>query len=141
MTPGDAIIAAWVVAILVIVLLVALDSRRRRAVPRLRHEQLVRSANHQAKIVALVDWLQDPKIVRTILEARVATAQGLQRTMEDIESLTEGEVDATVGLLLRERSVRRVVASYTEKVRGLPPAPVRKALREWAEPVKKELVS
>ena len=138
MTPAA---AAWVIVLVLLVGLAVLSLFHLAVrVPEIRKERLVRSANHQAQVIALVDWLQQAKIVRTILETKVATAQGLQTTLEEIEGLSEAEVAATVGVILQNRDVRRVVAAYTERVRGLPPAAVRAALVDWALPVREELV-
>lgn len=138
MTPAA---AAWAIVLVALLGLVILSVRHRTVrVPEKRKERLVRSPTHQAQVIALVDWLQQAKIVRTILENKVATAEGLQKTLEHVEGLSEEEVAATVGLLLRDRTVRRVIVAFSERERGLPPAAVRTALLQWAEPVKREYV-
>lgn len=132
--------AAWVFAILALLFLVAGSVYRRRyTVPRLRHEQLVRSPEHQAQVQALKEWLQQPRIVRAFLDGKVATVQGLQQTFEEVDGFSEEETRATIGLLLSRRSTRLVVAGFMQKRYGHSKAEVLTALLEWANPVKEGL--
>jgi hypothetical protein len=132
--------AVWAIALVVLAGLALLSFIHRRvSVPVLRREHLVRSPTHKAQVDSLNWWLRDPKIIRTILDERIATGEGLQRTLEAVEGMDEGEVAATVGLLLQNRNVRRVVAHLAAKADRLPIAAVREALVEWATPVREEL--
>lgn len=133
--------ATWAAAMAVVALFALVLVRMRRRVPQLREEQLVRSPTHQAQVIALCDWLAEERIVRAILDSRVATLQGLQNTLRDVEGMSEGEVQATVGLLLRHRTVRLAVATWVQKARGIPKGPALKGLIEWAEPVKAEITA
>lgn len=101
----------------------------------------LRTENHEAQVRALIEWLTDLKIARTIVDQRIATADGLASVLEQVEFMDEGEVAATVALILRDRTVRRVISHYEAKAKDLNRAEVMECLAMWAEPVRKEVMA
>lgn len=134
------ILRIWLGAFFVLLGFMWLAIFMRLRAPALREEKLVRTPDHQAQVAALQDWLQDERIVRTILDSKVATIHGLQDTLANLEAMSEGDVSAHVGLILSKREVRQVVSRYVERKRGIPRLAAMKALLDWADPVRTELL-
>lgn len=137
MTPEAAL---WTFTALLLLALTAFAGWRREKAKRNR-TRLDRSDAHQAQINALGEWLRDAKIVQTVLDQRVATTRAaLSGILTTLEVMTEDEIKASIIVLLRDRTVRRVIADYetsriAEQEGQEPPREaVMRALLQWARP-------
>ena len=115
-------------ALATLLALVGLLRARRRQWRRIH----LRSESHTGKEHALLDWLTEPTIVRTMIQTGTATAAELQVTLRLLPAMSETQVNDTCRTLLRDKRVRRVVVAYVGRSNAYSRAPVRRALREWA---------
>ena len=99
-------VAAVLVATQVIGLLAWIAARAWRR----RIRATDRTPEHLAMVRAVEDWVTDEAIARCMVQTGVATLEGLQRTLNEIWMMDEGETRATVALLLQHRDVRRLIA-------------------------------
>lgn len=134
------ILAAWLITFAVIagvsVWRGARKKQEREEIGRLPQD--ARSENHNTQIQAMREWLLVPKIVKTMCQTGVAAPLGLQVLLDDIAMIEEDELAFTVGHLLSNRDVRRVVAAYhCAKNPGDDRDKVLQALMLWVEASKK----
>lgn len=94
-------------------------------------ERTQRAPGHDAKVLALQEWLGVPDICRAIVRSGEATPQGLQALLERAEHLSEREVSEAVARILRRRGVRLVVAAHLRR-QGLSKEQVLRGLLAWA---------
>jgi LPXTG-motif cell wall-anchored protein len=118
-----------------IVLLVAgliLVIRKKRLIVYEEIEALERSEEHEALVNALTEWLQEERIVRAMIENRVANRPGLEETFRKLAGYDERKVKAVAAALLRERNVRRVIAAHLEHAHGITHREAMAPLLEWS---------
>lgn len=94
----------------------------------------VREPSTDLRIVsnALMDWLQQPKIVQSVVESGSYTRKQLQYEFEMIPWMSEFQLRQAAQKLLADRLTRRVVATYMERAHGTDRREVMKALLSWA---------
>lgn len=131
MTPW---ITAGVLLVVILAFYIFLPSRQR-----LRDDYVQRqSEEHEAMVAMMREWLDNERIFRAIMTgdrhggAPDASAAILETIYKDVGEMPEVRVRATLALLLRRRTTRRVIARYMEQEHGVPPFECRRALLEWA---------
>lgn len=120
-----------VVYALLLVLLIAAYRRKRRLTAEVH-------APPQAVVTmrnALEDWLHEKRIVRVMVQTRTATVAELQVTLLAVPSMSRDQLRSTCEALLRERMVRRVIATWMWQHYRADQRQVLAALAEWAKPV------
>lgn len=118
-----------------IVLLIAalvLVGRKKRHVVAEKIEAMERTEEHEAILNALTEWLQEERLVRVMIDNRVANRPGLQDTFRKLQTYDERKVRAVAAALLREKNVRRLIAAHLEREHGIPHAQAMAPLLEWS---------
>jgi hypothetical protein len=82
---------------------------------------------------AMTDWLQQQRVVQAIVESGSFTAKELQFVFETIPWMTEGQLRTAAAKILRDRMVRRVIATYMEQAHGTDHNVVLAALKQWSD--------
>ena len=128
MTPDPALVvwAVWLGVCVLFLAFVPVWWKRKREVHDIPQE-MVTLQN------ALTDWLQQERIVRAVIESGSFTGKQLQFTFEVLPWMSEYQIKTAASAILRDRMVRRVIASYMEKAHGTDKATVQAALRIWSE--------
>jgi hypothetical protein len=88
--------------------------------------------------LALEDWLQQPRIVKAMLDTGTASREELQATLLTVPAMSEVQLRSTCKSLLRVRAVRAVIAVYVIKTQHIPEYSHKhlvRSLTAWADPV------
>jgi LPXTG-motif cell wall-anchored protein len=126
MTP--ALVLAGIVLLMAALLLVA---RKKRRIVAEKIEAIERTEEHEAILNALTEWLQEERVVRAMIENRVATRRGLVEVFAALPAYDEPKIKAVAACLLRDRNVRKVIAGHLEK-QGIPRRDAMGPLLEWS---------
>lgn len=102
----------WLFVPVILSALVFLASRRRRFHKRTLSE---RTAEHQAALVMLEDWLYDHKILKALVTTGTVTLDRLEKLNEAAAGMTEAELLVLIATLTRDRRVRRVIADHLQR--------------------------
>ena len=84
----------------------------------------------------LTEWLQNERIIRTMLETGTATKDALQTTYLALPVFNANQIRSTAKALLRDRNVRRVIAIEFMRKRNMPTSQhsqVLAGLAQWAQ--------
>ncbi len=81
----------------------------------------------------LTEWLQNPRIVRTMLTTHTASKDYLQTTQLAVPVMRAIQIRSTCKALLRNRDVRRVIAVEFMRLRGWPKEKHSQVLASLAE--------
>lgn len=83
---------------------------------------------------ALQEWLVVDRIVQTMVDMRVATLNEIATTYSLLPAMDSQHLRSTASALLRDRNVRRVIASWFVATYKGDRTEVLSALAEWAGP-------
>ncbi len=124
----DTVLILWLVGLAVVVGLIYFIPywwMRKRA---------IHSSNLEVKAMslALMEWLQQPKIVQSVIESGAFTHKQLQQNFEQIPWMAELQLRILAQKILTDRTTRRVVATHMEKMHGTDKGEVMKGLLMWA---------
>lgn len=108
-------VTPWLFVPVILSALVFLASRRRRFHKRTLSE---RTAEHQAALEMLGDWLYDERIQKALVTTGTVTLERMEKLNEAASGMTEAELMVLIATLTRDRRVRRVIADHL--VRTLP---------------------
>ena len=128
----DAEVFAWAAIVYALILaLLILVYRRKRHLSAAAHVQSPAEITMQR---ALVDWLQEERIVRVMVQTKTASAAELQVTLLAVPAMAAVQLKSTCEVLLRERMVRRVIAAWMWQRYKADQREVLKSLTAWANP-------
>ena len=124
--PALAVWLVWLVVCLLFAAFIPIWWTRKRSV----HE---RPKEQTTLMNAMLDWLQQPRIAQAVIESGAFTTKQLQFTLEALPWMSEYQLKTAAAAILKDRMVRRVIASYMEKELGKDRAVVLQALKDWSE--------
>ncbi len=99
---------------------------------RRKRDHDTQSEEQRIMVNAMVDWLQQRRIVQAIVESGVYTQQQLQTTFEMLPWMSEYQLKTAAQKMLTDRMTRRVIATYMEKAHGTDRSEIMKDLLQWA---------